>query len=110
MTKRTRYSAEFKRQAVELLENRDQPVTDLARELGIRQNQLYKWREEIKRKGDAAFKGSGRPRKDQMSELSRLKQENKNEGVGVGQVSGSDLHNCLMSLPSILIILCFQRL
>jgi transposase len=77
MTKRTRYSAEFKRQAVELLENRDQPVTDLARELGIRQNQLYKWREEIKRKGDAAFKGSGRPRKDQMSELSRLKQENK---------------------------------
>ena len=31
---------------------------DLARELGIRQNQLYKWREEIKRKGDAAFKAS----------------------------------------------------
>ena len=77
MTKRTRYTEEFKRQAVELLENRDRPATELARELGVRQNQLYKWREELKRKGDSAFKGSGRPRKDQMSEVSRLKQENK---------------------------------
>ena len=41
MTKRKSYSAEFKRQAVELLENLDRPATDLARELGIRQNQLY---------------------------------------------------------------------
>ena len=77
MTKRTRYSAEFKRQAVELLETREQSATELARELGIRQNQLYKWREEIKRKGDAAFKGSGRPPKEQMSEVSRLKEENR---------------------------------
>jgi transposase len=77
MTKRKSYSAEFKRQAVELLENRDRPVTDVARELGVRQNQLYKWRDEIQRKGDAAFKGPGRPSNDQMSEVSRLKQENK---------------------------------
>jgi transposase len=77
MTKRTKYTEEFKRQAVEMLENRDQSATDLARELGLRQNQLYKWREEIQKKGDAAFKGPGRPSKDQMSEYSRLKQENK---------------------------------
>ena len=55
MKKRTSYSDEFKRQAVGLLENRDQSATDLARELGVRQNQLYKWREEIQRKGDEAF-------------------------------------------------------
>lgn len=77
MTKRTRYTKEFKRQAIELLENRDQSATDLARELGVRQNQLYKWREELIRKGESAFAGSGRPHKDQMSEVSRLKQENK---------------------------------
>lgn len=77
MTKRTRYSVEFKRHAVELLEKREQSATDLARELGVRQNQLYKWREELKRKGDTAFPGSGRPPKEQMSELSRLRQENK---------------------------------
>jgi transposase len=58
MTKtRTRYSAEFKHQAVELLESGDKSGTELARELGIRQNQLYKWREELTRKGDAAFNG-----------------------------------------------------
>ena len=75
--KRTRYSAEFKRQAVELLESGEKNGTELARELGIRQNQLYKWREEIKRKGEAAFNGAGRPRNDQLSELSRLKKENE---------------------------------
>ena len=75
MTKRTRYTQEFKRQAVALLEHRDQSATDLARGLGVRQNQLYKWREELKRKGDAAFQGPGRPTKDQMSEVSRLKQD-----------------------------------
>ena len=77
MTKRTRYTEEFKRQAVELLETRDKPAVELARELGVRQNQLYKWREELLKKGDAAFKGSGRPPKDQQSEVSRLQRENK---------------------------------
>jgi len=77
MTKRTRYSEEFKRQAVELLENRDQSAVDLARELGIRTNQLYKWREELMKKGDKAFKGSGRPSSKNSSEVSRLKHENK---------------------------------
>jgi transposase len=77
MTKRTRYTDEFKRQAVELLETRDKPAVELARELGVRQNQLYKWREELLKKDDQAFKGSGRPPKDQQSEMTRLKQENK---------------------------------
>lgn len=77
MTTRKRYSAEFKRQAVELLESRDSRGTDVARELGIRQNQLYKWREELKRKGDMAFNGPGRLPKDQTDEVSRLKAENK---------------------------------
>jgi len=77
MTKRTKYTNEFKCQAVELLENRDRPAADIARELGIRQNQLYKWREELLRKGDHAFKGPGRPTKDQTSEVSRLRQEVK---------------------------------
>lgn len=76
-TKRKRFSAEFKRQAVELLESNDKSGTELARELGVRQNQLYKWRDEIQRNGEKAFKGSGRPKKDQQSELSRLRQENE---------------------------------
>jgi len=77
MTKRSKYTDEFKRQAVELLESRDRPAVDIARELGVRQNQLYKWREELIQKGDQAFKGPGRPTKDQTSEVSRLRQEVK---------------------------------
>jgi len=77
MTKQSKYTEEFKRQAVELLENRDQSVVDLARELGVRPNQLYKWREQLLKKGDSAFKGPGRPTKENTSEVSRLKQENR---------------------------------
>lgn len=77
MTKRTKFTDEFKRQAVELLENRNRPAVDVARELGVRQNQLYKWREELLKKGDQAFNGPGRPTKDQTSEVSRLRQEVK---------------------------------
>ena len=69
MTKRTKYTEEFKRQAIEMLENREQSATELARELGIRVNQLYKWREAIHKKGDKAFKGPGRPKNNEMSEL-----------------------------------------
>lgn len=76
MTKRKRYTQEFKRQAVELLETRDRSGMDVARELGIRQNQLYKWREELTRKGDAAFRGSGRKPASQSDEVTRLKREN----------------------------------
>jgi transposase len=76
MTKRKRYTEEFKRQAVELLGTRDRSGMDVARELGIRQNQLYKWREELKRKGDAAFRGPGRRPVSQDDEVTRLKREN----------------------------------
>ena len=77
MTKRTQYSREFKRQAVELLETRDRSGVEVARELGVKQNQLYKWREELKLKGEDTFTGPGRQPADKRSEVSRLKEENK---------------------------------
>ena len=43
--------------------------------LGIRRNQLYKWQEQIRGKGDTAFRGSGRLPADQESEIVRLKRE-----------------------------------
>jgi transposase len=78
---RTRYSKEFKLEAVRLLKLGQKPPTELALELGIRRNQLYKWAEELSRKdGDesAAFNGPrGRPSSDQLSEIDRLKRELK---------------------------------
>ena len=75
---RARYSKEFKLEAVRLLSLGQKPATQLALELGVRRNQLYKWAEELKSKGDdvqAAFNGPGRLPADQRSEIERLKSE-----------------------------------
>lgn len=55
------FSAEFKREAVRLLEQGEKGPAQLARELGIRTNQLYKWKARIKQFGESAFPGSGAP-------------------------------------------------
>ena len=56
------YTREFKQEAVRLMETTDRPAAEVAMELGIRRNQLYKWKEQLAVKGDAAFSGRGRPR------------------------------------------------
>ena len=73
--KRKRFTKEFKLQAVHLLEQRDKPGAVLARELGVRRNQLYKWRREVQLRGEEeAFKGPGRnAAKESVSELTALK-------------------------------------
>jgi transposase len=77
MSKRGRYSKAFKIEAVKLLESDEKPASELAMELGVKRTLLYRWRDQYKEKGEAAFEGAGRPYKDQQSELTRLKQELK---------------------------------
>lgn len=77
MGKRTRYTPEFKREAVRLLEGGDKPAAEVAVELGIRRNQLYKWQHQLRKAGDAAFAGSGRKKADQEAEIVRLRRENE---------------------------------
>ena len=43
---RQRFTAEFKREAVRLMERGDKPVAQLALELGLPRNRLYKWRKQ----------------------------------------------------------------
>ena len=74
MQKRQTFSKEFKLEAVRLLETMGKPAADIARELGVRRNQLYKWQEQLRAKGDDAFPGKGyRTEKD--DEIARLKRE-----------------------------------
>jgi transposase-like protein len=74
MQKRQTFSKEFKLEAVRLLETTGKPAADIARELGVRRNQLYKWQEQLRAKGDDAFPGKGyRTEKD--DEIARLKRE-----------------------------------
>lgn len=49
MNKRPSYTKEFKLEAVRLLEHGDKPAADLARELGLRRNQLYKWQAQLRK-------------------------------------------------------------
>ena len=73
--KRTTFPKSFKQEAVRLLEHSGRPAAEIARELGIRRNQLYKWQEQMRAKGDDSFPGSGR-QSEESEQLRRLKREN----------------------------------
>ena len=77
MKKRGRYPRDFKIEAVRLLNLGDKPASELAMELGVKRTLLYRWRDQFEAKGEAAFSGSGRPKNDQLSEVSKLKKELK---------------------------------
>jgi len=74
-TKRKRYSKEFKLEAVRLLDEGNKTAADLALELGVRRNQLYKWQEQLARHEEAAFPGHGRRVQNKDAEIVRLKKE-----------------------------------
>ncbi len=80
---RQRYDKAFKLNAVALLKAGNKPATQLALELGIRRNLLYKWADILERSGgDAkvAFNGSvhnklGKKHDPLRAENKRLKRE-----------------------------------
>ncbi len=60
MGKQKRFTQEFKLEAVRLLEVGSRPAAELARQLGVPRNRLYKWQEHVRKNGAGAFQGSGR--------------------------------------------------
>lgn len=77
MTTRKTYSAEFKRDAVQLAHTTDN-LSGTARDLGIGLSALRKWKNAAQEDGDQAFPGQGRQHltADQQ-EIKRLRQENE---------------------------------
>jgi len=71
------YTKEFKLEALRMMDESDRPVSEIAMKLGIRRNQLYKWKEQMTKKGDVATAKRGRPKKEDQSESTLLRQENK---------------------------------
>ena len=51
------YTKEFKVEAVRLADQPDQPVTQVARKLGLRVNQICKWTKQLEEKQGDAFSG-----------------------------------------------------
>jgi len=78
MEKRGRYSKEFKLEAIRLLNEGNKPISEIAMQLGVKRTLLYRWRDQMREKGNKAFSNRpGRPTLEQESELTRLRRENK---------------------------------
>jgi transposase len=54
------YPKEFKLEALRLMESSGRPASEIATQLGIRRNQLYKWKEQMNKKGDVRIPGEFR--------------------------------------------------
>ena len=78
MTKnRTRYSEEFKREAVRLIGTSGKPIAQIARDLGINANNLYRWRGVYGSDSHLWSNGSTASKSALEAELKRLKRENE---------------------------------
>lgn len=79
MTKRTRYSQEFKREAVAMASQPGVTCRQVALEIGVNPNLLSRWKRELEEVPAKAFKGSGTPRNEELArlkrELARVKKE-----------------------------------
>lgn len=74
---RREFTAEFKREALNLVESSGKSVPQVAKELGISDSILYRWQKLQAENGDQAFPGKGH-QAPQDEELRRLRQEVEN--------------------------------
>ena len=71
MGARRKFSVEYKREAVAMLEAPGVTVSQIATDLGIGANVLGRWRRELRQAPKQAFVGNGRARDEEMSQLRR---------------------------------------
>ena len=74
--KRRTYTAEFKREAVRLLETSGKSASQIERDLGIGKGNLWRWEKKLTRDGKHAFPGHGRQPPEQ-EQIRQLKRENE---------------------------------
>jgi len=71
MSKRKRYSPEYKRELVELVRRSQSSCRQIALEVGVNPNMLTRWVREADAGGGKAFPGGGMPRDEEMARLKR---------------------------------------
>ena len=71
MTQRRKFSTEYKREAVAMLDTPGVTVSQVASELGLGAGMLGRWRRELAQETDRAFPGQGRPREEEVVHLKR---------------------------------------
>jgi len=68
--RRESYSKEFKLEAIRLLNEGNQPASEIALQLGVKRTLLYRWRDQLRENGELAFSNRrGRPTNDKLSEI-----------------------------------------
>lgn len=79
MSKRRRYSEEFKREAVQFASQPGVTQKQIGEELGINPNLIGRWRREMEEHGQQVFVGQGKARDAEVAalkrELARVKKE-----------------------------------
>ncbi len=70
---RRKYDREFKLEAVRLSREAGRTVAGVARDLGISENMLHRWRSQFAQEGEAAFPGKGHlsPEQEELRRLQR---------------------------------------
>lgn len=72
---RKRYTEDFKREAVRLMESSEKPITEIARDLGINDNNLYRWRGQYSHHEVGKATASNGDMREMEAELKRLRRE-----------------------------------
>ena len=68
--KSKRFDREFKISTVRMITEEGHKVAEVARSLGIHQNQIYNWKKKFSDQGDKAFPGKGH-----LTELAALRRQ-----------------------------------
>lgn len=78
---RRKFDAQFKHDALRMMQESNRKITDIAKGLGVRPELLYRWKSEFATDPEHAFpgKGNSKPEQDQVrhleQELARVRQE-----------------------------------
>ncbi len=79
MQQRRKFSEEFKREAVGLTRQPGSNVSQIAQDVGVNANLLWRWRRELDADGKKSFPGAGVARDQELlalkRELARVKKE-----------------------------------
>ena len=79
MSKRRKFSAEFKREAVQLATAPGSTLRGVSQDLGLNENVLSRWKRELMSDGNSAFLGQGHARDQELlrlrRELAKVKKE-----------------------------------
>ena len=79
MSKRRKFSAEFKREAVQMVAMRGVTLREVAKDLGISEGLLGRWKRDLAAHEDQAFIGQGHARDEELMrlrrELAKVRQE-----------------------------------